>query len=112
MLSFFRQLARLQIFSFAARALCPRAFCRSGDAEFQYGSTTRFFCSIVLLRHRRSFFSDVIPRANDWLQVGLTGAFALTSAWVSSISDALHQPFCNQPGTARCALGRMPGAVA
>ena len=48
-----------------------------------------------------SFCADVIPRTNDRLQVGLTGAFALTSAWVSLISDALHPPFFNQPGTAR-----------
>ena len=58
-----------------------------------------------------SFCADVIPRTNDRLQVGLTGAFALTSAWVSSISDAVHLPFCNPPGTARFAPGRMPGAV-
>ena len=74
----------------------------------RHGFFAQSFCCVTAV----SFFSDVIPRANDWLQVGLTGAFALTSAWVSSISDALHQPFCNQPGTARCALDRMPGAVA
>ena len=102
----------MQFFSFAVRAVCPRVGRRNGIAESEYGSRPVFCPRRYVASPPFRLSADVILRANDRLQVGLTGAFALTSAWVSSISDALHQPFCNQPGTARCALGRMPGAVA